>query len=741
MKMRPIVLLFLAMSLSFSANYSFLIIPTVSSARLSFDSASALGVSASDPAIVQNFLNNITIRGDLNLTGSSVVNLVGVSSAIPVNVYLYGSVFVNDNATLVLNHARLYLMGATKPYDRNITLSSSSGHPQLNISDASIIAVTGFRSSRNSYSYGAAIYVYDKSKVTALGLGFSRQTISTQGFDLGGPTKVECYGNSSVLLNNLRVESMFTYDKANVTVYGGTVGTRGHTSVYLGLYNSSEVNLYGVSFPNTLVSGNAYLIMSHCSELSTSIITSAGHSRVDLTNGTTVTGSSELSGGRIRAIPGINATGNSQVYLVLCTASAANYLSTVISVYDNASFVDKSSKINDGAILALGNSSVTLGSTPSPGGLQNIEIIGNDSSNVLISNCYISARPRPFTINLFDNSHLQFFSSSITSGYFVFSDNSAVYLSNATRISSSRIITQDDVNLTVADGCSIADSIEMRENSRLDLKSSAVSLIYCLDSSYASFVTGSVLGRLSVSANSSLHLVNSTIKELSLAESDVIGSLSGLTSFFENSTIAVSGARVTALNTTVNGLDFWFSGNSNVTISNSTLHNLSLQDRSVVTLRNATVYEGPYVLGNSTALVYGAVRVHCVDYFGNPLNGSVVTITTASSGTGIVGNGTADKNGWASFIFFSGMANATGSFQLGFSTVTGSFGGASTSKYVNLGFVNEDVTLSFPLPWWSSYILPIIILIGIVALLVFLNYAYKRVRAMRVRTRPGLKLV
>jgi hypothetical protein len=63
--------------------------------------------------------------------------------------------------------------------------------------------------------------------------------------------------------------------------------------------------------------------------------------------------------------------------------------------------------------------------------------------------------------------------------------------------------------------------------------------------------------------------------------------------------------------------------------------------------------------------------------------------------------------------------------------VTGSFGGVSASETFNVALVSKEITLSLPLPWWSGYILPAIILVVIVALLAFINYAYKRVRARR----------
>jgi hypothetical protein len=629
-------------------------------------------------------------------------------------------------------------MGATEPYSRNITLSSPNGHPQLNITDVSIFAVTGKAGSRRvpGYSYGAAIYAYNRSKVTATLLSFSRTSISSLGFSLGGPTEIGCYGESSVLLNGVKVESMLAYGNANVTAYGGTVGAGGLSSVLLGLYNSSEANFYGVTFPTTVVADYAHLVLSHCSQLSGTRITSTGHSRVDLINGTTMTAIPAVVSGLVTTLPCINATGDSTVYFLSSRFSQTSitYGGPAVSVYDNATFVAQQSVMSLLGVLAFDNSSVLFNNTTTVGSLANIEIIGNGSSSISVSGCSLVGSPDPVTIKLSGSSHISFVNSLIVAGYLVFSDNSTAYISSTDLTQSSRIIAQENASVTVVGDSIVADSIEMMENARLSLESSSVSLVYCLDSSQASSINCSVT-ELSVSGNSTVRLMSSIVRELSLAESNVTGSLSGLTSFLENSTLALSGTRCEAsvLNTTVNNLDFSFSGNSNVTISDSTLRNISLQGSSVVTLKNASVSAGFSVLGSSIVRVYPSLRVHCVDYFGNPLSGSVVTVNTNPGGLGGVTRETADKSGWANFVFFSGVVNATGSFPIGYATVSGSFGGVSTSKSLSLALIGKDVTLSLPLPWWSLYVLPVIILVGVVAFLACVGYAYKRVSARRAK--------
>jgi hypothetical protein len=655
-------------------------------------------------------------------------------------VYILGSVFINGNATLVLNHATLYFTGnVKKPYSQNIVLSSPTGHPQLNVTSASIVGVTGVTIggakgiAKRSYSYGVAIYAYNGSRVTGTGLSLSRQNITGGLFLQGGPAEIKCYGESYVSLSYFHVESMFTYDEADVTVYSGAVGTMGVNATLLSVYNSSVVNLYGVSFPNTMVADNAHLALARCTESSGSTLTSMGHSIVDVTNGTTVVGFFGAPPYPPVYFPGINVTGDSLVYFSsLSEASATANSWPVVTVYDNATFVEQNGIINYGTVTAEGDSRLFLNNTQTTGFLQNIEIIAYNSSSIFISNCSLSSQPYPVTILVSDNSSLNVVGSSIISGYLAFSNNSVASVSK-TIMTGSIVSVEDNASLSVASNSTIEGSIDMSENASLSFESSNGPFIHCPDSSHASFVDDTV-SLLSVSDSSTVRLMNSTVQELSLTESNVTGSLSGLTSFFKNSTLTLSGSKsqVNAINATVKNLDLSFSGNFNVTISNSTLYNLNLLGSGAVTLKNASVYSGlSPPRGNSTVFLYSPLRVRCVDYFGNPLNDSPVAIVTGPTGTNVLANKTTDKNGWVGFVLFSGIVNSTGSFPLGSATIRGRFGGVSTSKDVDVAFVNKDVTLSFPLPWWSGYILPIAILVGIVALLVFVSYAYGHVRAGR----------
>jgi hypothetical protein len=734
MKVQVIIVLFLAISLFFAADCTFLMFPAVSSVSLPLNSGCAAGQSAPDPVVVENYPSNITISGNLNITGDSVVNLAGVSSSNLVNVYLYGSIFINDNATLVLKYANLYFMGATKPYGCNITMvNPPNGHPHLDIGPAVVIdaytsASIKIGSKRvhgvnipiyATVSYGAAIYAYNNSEISADGLNFYRQ--ATYNYSLGGPTLIECLGDSSATLTNVRVDSVLTYSAANVTIYTG-IGTylvgKVVNGIRFGCYNTSVTDLYDVSFQSIVASDEAHLLLVHCSEIGGSI-TAMGLSRVDFTDGTLLN-------------PVINATGNSYVSLSSSSLPAPAYNATMVFLNEDATFAILNESTVTGLIFAFDNSSLVMNDSGAAAALNSIGIVGLDSSSVSIFKSTLSSFPTPVTLSFFDDSKLSAVDSTISGALISFFNNATAYISNSQLSSAGsglRIASQDNASMTVIGSTITAGSMELSDDASLSVKSSTILVISCINSSQVSVGQGSIVSELSASDSARVQVYNSTLFELSLTEQSVNGSLSGLTGFVKNSTIALSGStlNVSLLNAKVS-VGFTFLGLSNVTISNSTLSNLILLGSSVVTLNNASVSSSPYVRGNSRVSIYSALRVRCVDYFGNPLNGSIVTVIGCP---GVTPTEITDKNGLASFVVFSEMDNATANFPLGTVTVTGSFGGVSTSQDISLASMSKEVTLSFPLPPWSSYFLPLVILIGIVVLLIAIYYVVKRIRGNR----------
>ncbi len=486
-------------------------------------------------------------------------------------------------------------------------------------------------------------------------------------------------------------------------------------------YNNSIVNLYGVTFGNTTASDEAHLLLSRSTELTGSNVTTTGQSNCTITGGTGIAGTANT--------PGIIARGHSYVSFSSSTASALLSANPIVSIHDFAAFAVVQNGIISGTITAFDHSRVIMNDTNSAGALGKDIIESYNFSSVSIFNCTLSASPFPIQLTLFGSSNFSLVDSTVTYGYITLFDNTSLYIASSV-LTGCRIVSQGNASLKVADGSIIADSIEMTGDTRLGVESSVTSLIYCEDASYGSFVNSSV-SSLSVSSISKVQARSSTLHELSLIESNVYGSFVGLTGFLRNSTFSLAGSsfEVGVINTTVNYASFLFLGHSNVTFSNSTIHNLSLQGSSVVKLNNTLIYGSVSVFDSARVLAFSILRVRCVDYFGNALNGSVVAIQTNYAGKTIVlQQRTANKSGFANFILFSEMDNATGSFPLGVVDLKGNFGGVSTSQYVSVTSVGKNVTLTFSLPSWSIYILPVVILVVIVALLTLIYYALKRIR-------------
>ena len=389
MKVKPMILLFLAISLSFAADYSFLMIAAVSSANLPLNPSSAFELTAPNVEATQNFVNNITITG--NLTVSGVVNFAGLSPSLRVQVYLNGSIDVVDNGTLVLKYVTLYFVGAKSPYDRYIRLksNSSNNHPRLDILNTTVDAYTfatfdvgHYPGSRkrifDDASYGSAIYAYDNSEITGQEFSFYREKVAALNSSAGGQTVIKCYGESSLNLTRCKVDSVLAYDEARVSIYTGSGPKRMLTAsspdrgIGFECRNSSTVNLYGVTFKNTTVSDKAHLLLTHCTELDSNVITTVGQSRLDLFAGTILT--STFGAGYwtpyqgapnakfIQSyIPGVNAGGNS--YVSLSSSSLGSSLPQFFQVaylHDNATFVVVHNCTVSGTIVTFDHSRAFL---------------------------------------------------------------------------------------------------------------------------------------------------------------------------------------------------------------------------------------------------------------------------------------------------------------------------------------------------------------------------------------------
>jgi hypothetical protein len=753
MRTKPIILLFLATSLLLASDYSFLMVSGVSPGNVPMDPTTTQGLVPSIVGATQNS-NNIIVTGNLKISGNNIVNFVGQPS-LHANVYINGSIDIVGNGTLVLKYATLYFVGAKNPYDRYIRLSNSTnGHPKLIVMNSTIDAYPTsiiVNDEPTLISYGVAVYAYNNSEISAILFNVYRESVDENNYNLGGQTVIKAYGGASVNLTSVTVDSVLTYDQAHVSIYSGTgpkritlMASPPDVGIYFESHNTSIVRLYGVTFKNVTAVDEAHLLLTHCIELLGGEITTSGRSRVDCLAGTSLVNSQLIPrppAFTVKFIPAISASGYSYVSLSSSQISSSDNTYPTVSLYDHATFaVLRNVIIDSGQILAFDHSTVVLNNTQDISDLINDNVVGYDSSIISIFNSTLSALPFVTKLSLFGGSHLSVVNSVIAGGWLQFFDNATVYVSHSQLRGSFvpqgyglRIACQGNANVTVVASGVTAHSFEVSDNARLVINSSNARVIYCLDSSRVS-LAGDAVDELRVSDSASMEVMNSTVGELSLAYSNVTGSLTGLTSFFKNSTLALPGSSldVSILNTTINGLSFAFSGDSNVTISNSTIRNLSMQDSSSALLNITSVGGSVYVVGNSKVLEYSPLRVRCVDYFGNPLNGSIVSIETGSIEHPIVlERQTADKSGLVDFILFWEMSNATGAFPFGEVTVSGSFRGALASVDISISSMNRDVTLSFSLPSWSVYIFPLVVFLVIVALLTLTYYILKRVRGKR----------
>ena len=745
MKVKPTILLFLVLSISLIADSSMLVVPGASSVNLSADSVSAQGVVSSSVGATQTQPSNITITGGLRISGNNVVSFIGLGPSLPVRVYISGSIDLVDNGTLVLKYATLYFLGATKPYDRFIRLSNSTvdGHPRLIMTNSTIIG----RKVSNVLTYGVALYAYNNSEISAYQFSLYREAVNTRDYNSGGQTAIKCYGQSSVNLTSSKFDTMFVYDTARVSIYTGSgprkIALAPDAGIGFEIRNSSFANLVGVSIKNITVSDDAHLTLTSSTELLHGIVKASNRARIECLEGTALQNSVSAPKPPSTTpvlIPAINASGDSYVSLSSSSkiSSAFNYY-PIVTLYDRAVFaVVKDGILSGGIIISHGYSKVFLNNTISAGGLTNMGVEGHDFSSILFSNVTIFSQPFAVQMSLYGNSSLSMIDSTISGGWIRFLENSSVYISRSFLRSSSvvggyglRVSCQDNARVAVTDSQITSLSFEVGGNAEFALDSSLASVVFCVNSSRVA-LTNSNITLLSVGDTAKVRVANSTLGELLLSQANVIGSFVGLTSYFENSSLALgSGLRLDIFRTGIAELNLFFSGDSNVTFVDSAIRSITLRDSSVAILNNTSLSGTAYLTGTSKVFAYSSLRVRCVDYFGNPINGSTVTIVVGYGGR-IVGQQVTGTDGLASFNVFSEMDNSTGSFPLGVITVKGSSGGTRISEVVTVGLVNEDMTVSFPLPFWTLYILPSVVSIVTILLLVLIYYIVKRVRGTKV---------
>ncbi|MBS7633659.1 hypothetical protein KEJ15_08635 [Candidatus Bathyarchaeota archaeon] len=285
-------------------------------------------------------------------------------------------------------------------------------------------------------------------------------------------------------------------------------------------------------------------------------------------------------------------------------------------------------------------------------------------------------------------------------------------------------------------------------NSTLDFiypsDSATVNLTYCaaagmhtMSDSYI-YIADSEIGILSVRENVTVEMSNSHISSYAyIYASSVNCSIDELESglfdywnFEQNCSVvaAPSGGipNFTIVDTLVNYWAFHFQGESNATISDSSLLLVCASDSSVVsvfatetnsvqTYDNSTLYaynsstSDAYLYGNSQvwainstcttpyysdqACVYGCsyVFVQVLDTASTPIPNANVTAMYANST--VADSKLTDETGWTKFILVGGISNATGDYSMGNYTIIGTYGYYSANTTV-VAYGNPQITLT-----------------------------------------------
>jgi len=730
MKSKLVTALLLVMALSYFAG-SVLFDVRVASSTVSSSVFSVPALSSNVDGI-GNFGNSVNITGNLVISGNNVTRFVGLSSGPRMVVYLNGSIEVTGNATLAFQNATLYFIGSQAPYDRYIRLSNASnGHPRLIVEDTDIISYTNstFTVARRPVktSRGGAILAYS-GEIRGNGLAFYRQFPYSSYINLGGPTLIQCFGSTNVSLSNAQVDRIQSFDEANVSITIGN-GIRG---MVFDAFNFSRAYLSGVALNNVTVSDHAYVSLLNSGEVpGLATILALDFSKVDILAGTK-TDYGLITTGK----GGIVAAGNSSITVNGSIINSGAKLLQVLTAKDNSTVLLGNNCTVQGKIMTYNYSRVYVNNPSSFVDLNNLKdllFVEHGFSHVYVVKSWLWTGVKTNEIQLFDQSGFSASDSNFDYAWIQAYNSTSLYFSNST-IRATDATAEGNANVILANGTSFTHAMEMRDNSSLLVHSSSVEILFGIDNSHITLTNGSIIV-LSAKDASTLSAANSTISELSITSSNATGSLVNLGKFYASSTLTFPGTsvEVNVSSTFVNGLDFLFSGDSRVSISNSTIINLSLQGNSVA---NLTSMPGPLaslsLTGNSKAYVWAPLRVRTVDYFGNPVNGSAVSILRGYTyGSPVIGQGVTDEDGWVSFLLLSEFANATGRFPVGDVTVLVTVGGITTLQRTSLGFVNNDVFVSLPLPSWSRYIIPVAVVLAVVVILVLLAFVYGRIRRER----------
>jgi len=722
--------------------FLFLMVPL-----LTLVSASLAGDFFSPRSSVMSVSQDVGLSGDIVIDGDLVIGGNNVTSFVNAYVNITGNIVVEGNATLRLINATIFLKGQATNYQYNITFRNPlNGNPRLIASNATV------RSEKLS-----AIRFFENSSAVANGL----KCVSID---------LDAYDYSVLSLSGFSARILYIYGHSSVTVSGSNMKT---TKVYV--WNSAVFNALDSTTMDSLYSYNytSVKLSSGCTVSKDFSVRDS--SLVSIRDNCTVGGTLKVYDfGRVSISYIIYSRGVGKIQKITAENFAnvsivSSFVSSIV-VSDNAtvsvsyceypsttvssisaedsgnlsiisSYVD-SLKVSDWAyvsisssqvegISASGHSRIVASGVTLTQGVEVLPLKGkytaSDSSQLIISG--LSVRPGK-SVPLIEGSGRSFVeisNSTVTISVLRIRENSIASFVNV-NVSSSRFYVEGHSNVSISRS-SISDQIEIGDYSSAYVSSSKLYSVIVEDFSSAS-IWSSQVTLLHALGFSNTTLSSCVVDGIWVEALNVNASFFGFRNFGQGQSISMnysSGGFAPSLNLiateTRGGLDLMFYGASNVSIADSSIRVLSLSDSSVARLENCTLLEA-YTFDKARVYVWSRLRVRVTDYFGNFLKGANVTVV-CSNGTAL-GPGVVDDGGWASFMLFVKMQNATGEFKVGAFGVVASFGKDSARQSVDLES-NRDVTVVLLIPWWVQYLIPSLVIVGVLAFIVVL----RRVRRKR----------
>jgi len=677
--------------------------------------------------------SSIFLDHDLVIGGNNVTSFVNAY------VNITGNIVVEGNATLRLINATIFLKGQATNYQYNITFRNPlNGNPRLIASNATV------RSEKLS-----AIRFFENSSAVANGLNcaidfdaYDYSVLSLSGFSA---RILYIYGHSSVTVSgsNMKTTKVYVWDSAVFQVLNLTtmdsLFSYNYTSVKLssGCTVSKDFSVKDssiVSIRDNCTVGGTLKVYDFSRVSIAYLVYSRGVGKIQKITAENFANVSIVSS----FVSSIVVSDNATVSVSYCEYPATMISS--ISAEDSgnlsiiSSYVD-SLKVSDWAyvsisssqvegISASGHSRIVASGVTLTQGAGTLPVKGkyaaSDSSQLIISG--LSVRPGKMVplIEGSGSSFVEISNSTVSLSVLRIRENSIASFVNV-NVSSSRFYVEGHSNVSISRS-SISDMIEIVDYSSAYVSSSKLYLVSVEDFSSSS-IWSSQVTLLHALDFSNTTLSSCVVDGIWVEALNVNASFFGFRKFGQRQSISMnysSGGFAPSLNLiateTRGGLDLMFYGASNVSIVDSSIRDLSLLDSSVARLENCTLLEA-YTFDKARVHVWSSLRVRVTDYFGNLLKGANVTVVYPN-GTAL-GPVVVDDGGWASFMLFVRMQNATGEFKVGAFGVVASFGKDSARQSVDLQ-LDRDVTIVLVIPWWVQYLIPSLVIVGVLAFIVVL---------------------